>query len=134
MSRYLNDWSGKMSRVQNFWVSKCLYFYAVSQCLGVIMSGWQNVLLSKCLGAQISCHLWVSKRGLSKCPGADMSDCRVPKCRRITRGILLYAAGAFQVHFYTLQDAVLCTLACFDMTLMFKINKHNPECTPPGYK
>ena len=26
------------------------------------------------------------------------------------------------------------TLACFNTTLMLKINKHNPLCTPPGYK
>ena len=63
-----------MSRMQNVWVSKCLDLYAVAQCLGGIMSGWQNVLLSKCLGAKISCshNVWVSKRGVSKCPGVKM--------------------------------------------------------------
>ena len=75
MSWCLNDWSGKMSLVQNVWVSKCLDLYAVAQCLGGIMSGWQNVLVSKCLGARISCshNVWVSKRGVSKCPGVEMS-------------------------------------------------------------
>ena len=64
-----------MSLVQNVWVSKCLDLYAVAQCLGGIMSGWQNVLVSKCLGARISCshNVWVSKRGVSKCPGVEMS-------------------------------------------------------------
>ena len=64
-----------MSLVQNVWVSKCLDLYAVAQCLGGIMSGWQNVLVSKCLGARISCshNVWVSKRGVSKCPGVKMS-------------------------------------------------------------
>ena len=61
--------------MQNVWVSKCLDLYAVAQCLGGIMSGWQNVLVSKCLGARISCshNVWVSKRGVSKCPGVEMS-------------------------------------------------------------
>ena len=70
-----------MSRLQNVLVSKCLDLYAVAQCLGGIMSGWQNVLVSKCLGARISCshNVWVSKRGVSKCPsvkklGAEMSE------------------------------------------------------------
>ena len=63
-----NDWSGKMSLVQNVWVSKCLNFYAVAQCLGGILSGWQNVLLSKCMGVKIACshNVWVSKRGVTK--------------------------------------------------------------------
>ena len=42
-----------MSRLQNVWVSKCLDLYAVAQCLGGTMSGWQNVLLSKCLGVKM---------------------------------------------------------------------------------
>ena len=47
---------------------------ASSLCLGGIMSGWQNVLLSKCLGARLSWshNVWVSKRGVSKCPGVKM--------------------------------------------------------------
>ena len=49
------------------------------------MSGWQNVLLSKCLGAKISCshNFWVSKRGVSKCPGVEMLDAKMsenPRC------------------------------------------------------
>ena len=64
-----------MSLVQNVWVSKCLDLYAVAQCLGGIMSGWQNVSVSKCLGARISCshNVWVSTRGVSKCPCVEMS-------------------------------------------------------------
>ena len=79
MSGCLNDWSGKLSWVQNACVSKCLDLYAVAQCLGGIMSGWQNVLLSKCLGAKISCshNVWVSKRGVSKCPGVKMSGAKM---------------------------------------------------------
>ena len=42
-----------MSCLQNVWVSKCLDLYAVAQCLGGTMSGWQNVLLSKCLGVKM---------------------------------------------------------------------------------
>ena len=43
------------------------------------MSGCQNVLLSKCLGAKISCsqNVWVSKRGVSKCPGVEMSGAKM---------------------------------------------------------
>ena len=39
------------------------------------MSGWKNLSVSKCLGARISCshNVWVSKRGVSKCPGVEMS-------------------------------------------------------------
>ena len=39
------------------------------------MSGWLIVLVSKCLGARISCshNVCVSKRGVSKCPGVEMS-------------------------------------------------------------
>ena len=72
-----------MSLVQNVWVSKCLDLYAVAQCLGGIMSGWQNVLVSKCLGARISCshNVWVSKRGVSKCPGVEMSGAEMSENR-----------------------------------------------------
>ena len=63
-----------MSQVQNVWVSKCLDLYAVAHCLGGIMSRWQNAFLSKCLVVKISCshNVWVSKRGVSKCPGVKM--------------------------------------------------------------
>ena len=61
-----------MSWVQNVWVSKCLDLYAVAQCLGGIMSG-----------CQISCshNVWVSKRGLSKCPGVKMSGAEMSENR-----------------------------------------------------
>ena len=64
-----------MSRMQNVWVSKCLDLYAVAQCLAGIMCGWQNVRVSKCPGAKIFCShsVWVSKRGVSKGPGVEMS-------------------------------------------------------------
>ena len=64
-----------MSRMQNVWVSKCLDLYVVAQCLGGTMSGWQNVRVSKCPGAKISCshNVWVSKRRVSKGPGVEMS-------------------------------------------------------------
>ena len=42
-----------MSRLQHVWVSKFLDLYAVAQQLGGTMSGWQNVLLSKCLGIKM---------------------------------------------------------------------------------
>ena len=42
-----------MSWLQNVWVSKCLDLYAVAQCLGGTMCGWQNVLLSKRLGVKM---------------------------------------------------------------------------------
>ena len=43
-----------MSWVKNVWASKCLDLYAVAQCLGGIIYGWQHILLSKCLGVKIS--------------------------------------------------------------------------------
>ena len=48
------------------------------------MSGWQNVLVSKCLGARISCshNVWVSKRGVSKCPGVKMSGAEMSENRQ----------------------------------------------------
>ena len=80
-----------MSGVQNVWVSKCLGLYAVAQCLGGILSGWQNVLLLKSLGAKISCshNVWVSKRGVSKCPGvkmlgAEMSENHIMRTQNCT--------------------------------------------------
>ena len=39
----------KMSGCQSF-----LDLYAVAQCMGGTMSGWKNVLLSKCLGVKMS--------------------------------------------------------------------------------
>ena len=68
-----------MSRMENFWVSKCLDLYAVAQYLGGIMSGWQNAWVSKCLGAKISCshNVWVSKTGMSKGPGVKMSGAKM---------------------------------------------------------
>ena len=70
MSWCQNDWSGKISWVQNFWVWKSLDLYAEAQWVSGIMSGWQNVL-SKRLGVEISCrhNVWVSK-----CPGVEMSE------------------------------------------------------------
>ena len=44
-----------MSRSQNVWVSKCLHLYTVEQYLDGPMSGWQNILLSKCLGVKKRC-------------------------------------------------------------------------------
>ena len=41
-----------MSQLLNVWVSKCLDLYSVAQCLGGTMSGWQSLLLSKCLGVK----------------------------------------------------------------------------------
>ena len=63
-----------MSQGQNVWVSKCLNLCAVAQCLGGLMSGWQNVLLSKYLVVKISCshNVWVSRKGVSKGPGVKM--------------------------------------------------------------
>ena len=60
-------------------VSKCLYFYAVAHCLGGILPGCQNVLLSKRLGVKISCihNVRVSKRMVSKCPGVKMSGTKM---------------------------------------------------------
>ena len=95
------------------WLIKCLDLYAVAQCLGgtlahclggkmsccqnvwvpkylvVIISGWQNVLLSKCLGAKISCsHIfWVSKKG-----GVKMSWCQNFGCQNVGESSVCRAA------------------------------------------
>ena len=58
-----------MSRVQNVWVSKSLHLYAVAHCLDGIMSGWQNIFLSKCLGV---------KKG-----GVKMAWCENVGCRNL---------------------------------------------------
>ena len=54
MSGRQNDWSGKMSWLQNVWVSKYLDFYAVAQYPGGTMS--------------------VSKKWGVKMSGAEMSE------------------------------------------------------------
>ena len=100
------SWCGKMSLVQNVWVSECLDLYAVAQCLGGIMSGWQNVLVSKCLGARISCshNVWVWKRGVSKCPGVKdtMSRFFVEVLDPLDN--LRIRAGGFYRDIYSIKD------------------------------
>ena len=81
-----------MSRVQKFWVSKCVDLYAVAQCLGGNMSGWQNVLSWECLGVEISCshNVWMSKRGVSKCPGVEMLGAEMSENHSNCYFVLLY--------------------------------------------
>ena len=77
MSWWQNDWSGKMTWLQNVWVSKCLDLYKVAQCLGGKMPGWQNVSVAKCLVVKMS--------GCQKvgCPNFPLSISHALKCRRI---------------------------------------------------
>ena len=66
-----------MSWLQNVWVLKCLHLYAVAQCLGGTMYGWQNVWVAKCHVAKMS--------GCKKvgCKNILVSKYQVPKCLRI---------------------------------------------------
>ena len=76
------------------------------------MSGWQNVLVSKCLGARISCshNVWVSKRGVSKCPGVEMSGAEMSEN---PKKLFSYRAqlrpGKRLIHELKVPDPYFCT-------------------------
>ena len=101
MSGCQNDWSGKMSRLQNVWVSKCLGV-KMSGCQNVfICMQWHNVWVAQCLGGEMSCcqnvsvpkYLVVIMSGcqkggcqnilVSKCPGVKMSGAKMSENRKI---------------------------------------------------
>ena len=63
------------------WVAECLFFSEVSKCLGDIMSGWQTVSVTQCLGVKMSVHQNVGVKVLG-CKNFSSAKSQVSKCRR----------------------------------------------------
>ena len=93
-----------MSWSQNVWVSKCLDLYAVEQYLDGTMSGWKNILLSKCLGVT---------KGVSKFLGVKISDAEMSENHMRVCYQKGYLVEVLQLRLFLLTPDSTCTSCLF---------------------